>query len=183
MATFVSKRRELRIVVKPADRTFDEARRPVIIRGERVEFHEYRFMTENPDLIDWLMHHPLHGKEFVCADVPPVPKPEPAMVQGSISTMANKEKTRPDETTYTAEREKVENPVTKDEIEVMIDQKMDAFMERMLGIVQSQAALKEEARAPKKVFTCPVAGCGMVFKSGIEVGKHKRLVHPTSANG
>jgi hypothetical protein len=54
--TFVSKRRELRIIVKPSDRTFDEARRPVIIRGEKVEFVNHRYTTSDDALSDWLKH-------------------------------------------------------------------------------------------------------------------------------
>ena len=181
MATFVSKRRELRLIVKPADRTFDEARRPVILRGERVEFNNYRFYTDDADLIAWLRQHPLFGREFTSADSAPIPPKPPAdvqMIRGPRTTVGT---SRPEDSTLVAEGARIETPITKDEIEILIDQKMDNFMERMMGVMQSQAAAKDIAKAPKRTFTCPVPGCGQVFKSGIEVGKHKKLAHLTSA--
>jgi uncharacterized C2H2 Zn-finger protein len=56
-----------------------------------------------------------------------------------------------------------------------MNEKFDTLLERFSSIMQSQA--KEEVTKPKKVFTCPVEGCGMVFKSGIDVGRHKKLAH------
>jgi len=179
MALFISKRRELRIIVKPSDRTFDEARRPVIIRGEKVEFSNHRFQTADEGLVSWLKQHPLYGREFTSADTGPTPAPRnegPEMIHGMNTTLGEPKK--PDETpksTYEIARGPYETPITWEEIEVKMDQKMDSFLEKFSHIMQSQAVAKE-VPAQKRVFHCPI--CNAEFKSGIEVGKHKKLVHP-----
>jgi len=178
MAMFISKKRELRLIVKPADRTFDEARRPIIIRGERVEFLNYRYKTEDPGLIAWLKQHYLYGTGFICADDTPTPAPMappiPMLIEGT-STTANKTVTKEGDTVVEVAplHMSYETPITKDEIDVMIDQKLDAFLGQITHILQSQNAVKEPA--PKRTFKCP--HCEEVFKSGIEVGKHKKRDH------
>lgn len=186
MALFVAKKRELRIIVKPSDRTFDEARRPVIIRGERVEFVNHRFQTQDLNLVDWLCKHPLYGSAFICAEGKPVvqkPIKETPTVQMSTGarTSANLPAmgTKEDMVEVPASPENYpsyETPITKDEIEIMIDQKLDAFLGKVVHIMQSQASAKEPGMdRPKRSFKCP--HCDEVFKSGIEVGKHKKLAH------
>lgn len=158
--TFVSKRRELRVIVKPADRQFDESRRPIIIPGERVEFYGYKFATKDENLVKWLKQHPLYGQSFV-SDEPNV--------------VTHKEEVPP-APAATQETKPFETPITKEEINVMIETKLDSFLNKVAGMMQQQASAREPSAAPKKTFKCP--HCEEVFKSGIEVGKHKKLVHP-----
>lgn len=183
--TFVSKRRELRLIVKPSDRTFDEARRPVILRGERVEFTNHRFTTSDDGLIGWLKQHPLFGKEFTSADGATKPIDTVKLVEGANKTV-NKMELSPasDEIQAKAEAEEIkrifEAPPSKEEITSMIDKKFDEMFSRFTQIFQTGAQTKEEVVKQKKVFTCPVEGCGQTFRSGVEVGRHKKLAHPSN---
>jgi hypothetical protein len=165
--TFVSKKRELRIIVKPADRQYDEARRPIVIPGERVEFRGYKFTTDNEGLIKWLRRHPLFGSAFTSND------PIPDKPTESVGESVNAAPVKPVEKEMS-----FETPITKDEINILIEQKMDALFNKIVSIVQSQAqnTPKEPSMVPKKTFKCPY--CEEVFRSGIEVGKHKKLAHP-----
>lgn len=61
---FVSKIKDFRIIRRPADRIMDEQRRPIVLKGERVEFNNWRFNTDDPDLIEWLINHPEYGITF-----------------------------------------------------------------------------------------------------------------------
>ena len=61
---FVSKIKDQRIIRRPMDRIMDEQRRPIILKGERVEFNNWRFDTEDPDLIEWLLNHNEYGVTF-----------------------------------------------------------------------------------------------------------------------
>jgi len=61
---FVSRIRDLRLIRRPSDRIMDEQRNPIILRGERVEFSNFRYTTEDEGLIEWLVNHPLYGNTF-----------------------------------------------------------------------------------------------------------------------
>lgn len=181
--TFVAKKRELRLIVKPADRTFDEARRPVILRGERVEFTNHRFSTDDADLVRWLKQHPLYGKEFLSTEsqIPtPIKENQVKMTQGADTTISKMDVSKSTEVaeTYPLGPERAINQnMGREEVEAMIDKKLDSMLERFTQIIQTQPAVQQREKQ-KRIFTCPVPGCGMVFKSGIEVGRHKKLAHP-----
>lgn len=186
MALFISKKRELRIIVKPSDRTFDEARRPITIRGERVEFMNHRYQTNDAGLTTWLKQHPLCGSQFICADDGPIglvkksatkTSSVPEMITGTKTTAANvankPEITLPEEPPTLPPTPPVQPSIQRDEVEVMIEKKFDEFLNRFTQIMQSGKV--EPVVKAKKTFTCP--HCPEVFKSGVEVGKHKKLVH------
>ncbi len=59
-------------------------------------------------------------------------------------------------------------------IDKKISEKFDSLSEKLDRLLAGPTAKEEK---PKKVFTCPVPGCGEVFNSGIEVGAHKKVKH------
>lgn len=62
---FVSKIRNLRLIKRPSDRVKDEASGNFVYnKGERVEFDNWRYSTNNQDLVNWLCGHSLYGREF-----------------------------------------------------------------------------------------------------------------------
>lgn len=61
---FISKKREFRLIISPAEVTVDESKRPHIYRGERVEFKEYVAHVNDPKLIKYMLNHPLYGRTY-----------------------------------------------------------------------------------------------------------------------
>jgi hypothetical protein len=94
---FVSKIRDLRLIRRPADRVMDEQRRPIILKGERVEFANWRFSTEDPDLIDWLTHHREYGVTFTSDKMKDkaVEQPEKVVLRDTDDEMPRHLRTRP----------------------------------------------------------------------------------------
>lgn len=184
---FVSKIRDLRLIKKPADRIIDgTSRQVVILRGERAEFVGGRYKTIDPDMIDWLKHHQYYGKMFTSIDDNEASKIEKLneqirMIQGAQGVEAAAAK---------ADIAAKTPLVSKEEILEAVDAKINAAMADILGAIkdlqqqQAPAPMDEiiEDR-PKRKFTCPAPGCGEVFVSGIEVGKHKKEKHPELYGG
>lgn len=65
---FVSRAKNLRVILKPQQRVIDRFGDAIIQRGIVAEFGGGKFMTDDNEMIDLLLHHPLHKHEFVCAD-------------------------------------------------------------------------------------------------------------------
>uniref|UniRef100_A0A6M3IK31 C2H2-type domain-containing protein n=1 Tax=viral metagenome TaxID=1070528 RepID=A0A6M3IK31_9ZZZZ len=61
---YVSKRKELRLIMRPTDRSIDEHRRTVIHQGKKAEFMDGRYETMDPELIEWLHNHHERGQKF-----------------------------------------------------------------------------------------------------------------------
>lgn len=176
---FVSKIRELRLIRKPADRMMDEFRRPIAIRGERVEFENFRYKTEDPDLIEWLVNHPYYGIEFTSDkkddrgikkpeldrelladtdDVQPIKKvrpPVPEMIQGSMAT------------SKTVVVPKTEPALTREEVSLLIKDGVNEALKDMKDMFVAMTTPK-----PKRTFACKE--CGLEFGSGVQLGAHKK---------
>ena len=190
MALFVSKRRGLRIIIRPTDRIIDESRRPVTIPGEKVEFANHRFQTNDDSLIRYLLSHPLYGAEFTSdlrdGGVPKNLDPNKVDVnallgRGAISTV-NKMAQAAEEGQAAEPQEVPEVKATSfaptmAELDAIIDKKLEGFFGKITEILTSKNEIAQVAK-PKKKFTCKT--CGEEFKSGIEVGKHKKVVHPNT---
>ena len=190
---FVSRRKEFTLVIRPTDRIIDESRRPVILQGEKAEFWNHQFWTKDQSLIDYLLKHPLYGREFTAekgGDAIPVvkesmvfyddaeitgkkvtagfPEKNVKMISGALSTSDSPLKEQ------TAEIKSVGNQspttlITKDEVAQMIDEKMEGLLTKISDIV-SPAYVKH------KKFHCPI--CREEFSSGFKIREHKLEKHP-----
>jgi hypothetical protein len=61
---FVSRCRELRLVMKPTDVILDDLRHPQVLKGKTIVFGHGRYTTEDQEEIKWLMEHPMRPAEF-----------------------------------------------------------------------------------------------------------------------
>lgn len=191
---FVSRRSEFRLIIRPTDRIIDESRRPIVIPGERVEFRQYQFHTEDPKLIEYLTHHPLYGRDFtserrgdatrvekqslvfddgadltgpkIVAGFPElnVPKHGPEMIAGAMTTTNSALSITPTKTEPAPTTDI--QLATKADVEKMIDAKLDGFIDKITNMI-SPAYIKQ------RKFGCPY--CHTEFQSGFEVGKHKKV--------
>jgi hypothetical protein len=66
---FVSRAKNLRVILKPQDRMIDSHGRPIMTRGITAEFGGGRFSTDDKEVIGMLLSHPLKNFEYVCADL------------------------------------------------------------------------------------------------------------------
>ena len=75
------------------------------------------------------------------------------------------------------ETQRKETPVV--DLEKMLDEKINAKLNPLLDKIDTLLGMEKPAPEvkAKRVFTCPVPGCGQTFRSGIEVGEHKRSAH------
>lgn len=196
---FVSKRKEFRLIIRPTEVVVDEARRPHVVQGEKVEFKQGRFTTEDRSLIDYLLHHPLYGLQFtseigndpvaiqkyslvfddgaelsgpkVVAGFPEKNK-HVDMYTGANSTANNPVQTKlQPKLPVTKEEFEKARPIAKEEIEALIDSKLDAFLDKIGSLV-----IQPKVKHSIKKFHCPI--CGDEFPNGVLVGKHKKLAHP-----
>jgi hypothetical protein len=191
---FVSRRKEFRLIIRPIEVVIDEARRPHVVQGERVEFKNGVFTTEDKGLIDYLIHHPLYGLQYtseigndpvaiqkysmVFDDGATLSKPKIVagfpeknveMTSGAVSTQSNASKSKVIEKIVSIPSEP---SISKIEIEALIDSKLDSFLDK-IGSLVIQPEVKS-ARA--KPVHCTI--CGEEFANGFMVGKHKKEKHP-----
>lgn len=195
---FVSKIRDLRLIRRPADRIMDEQRRPIILKGERVEFSNFRYQTNDEDVIEWLCSHPLYGKEFTSDKKKDKPVPQDRYVgpetddeiRAQYNQMLAKMKKKgqkkvplirgamataspgPQPSLTIAEEKPATPALTEEKVAEMIETKVSSAMEKVLE------AIKGMQPPAKRSFHC--SDCGQEFRSGIEVGKHKKEAHPTA---
>jgi hypothetical protein len=185
---FVSKRRKFRIVLKPSAHVLDAYGQKVIIPGITREFMNGRLYEEDPEIINMLLHNVHRPSQYDVA----LSKDEeqewaaahpdfgPAMMStGSIGTAnapAAIASTQGPLREAAAKRE--QTPVV--DLDKMLDEKITAKMTPLMDKIDKlleMSAPAEKAVKPKKVFTCLVPGCGQVFRTGIDLGEHKRTAH------
>jgi hypothetical protein len=70
--------------------------------------------------------------------------------------------------------------VSKEEVEALIDSKLDSFLEKIgsmiIQVPKEKADIPEpKIKSSKSSFACPI--CGEVFRSGFQVGAHKKEKH------
>lgn len=185
---FVSKRKNFRIVLKPASHVIDAYGQKVAIPGTTVEFVRGRYETDDPEIIDKLLKNRFRGSQFIVADPdcevekwleehPQYKHEGPQVITGGISTVNTQNPPPIVAATHSVLRESTKSSPNDMEgyIESKINEKLSPLFDR-LNIITS--LLEENTQKPKKTFTCPVPGCGQVFRSGMEVGEHKRTAHP-----
>jgi hypothetical protein len=193
---FVSKARELRLIRKPADRIMDEFRRPIILRGERAEFENHRYSTEDPGMIDWLLHNPAYGVSYTSASpdkgsdnpkvvVPTGPevtdevyqqevkKQKVEMIRGAMNTSNAPAKS---EVVKENEAPMDKASMTEEEVVNLIDSKLEAGFEKLMNVLLNA---KQQESAPKEKKTVTCKACGQTgFASGFEVGMHRKTDCP-----
>ncbi len=205
---FASKIRDLVLVNRPQDRTIDDHKRMVIIRGEKAEFTRGRYETQNPEIIEWLLHHPLYGLEFTVVGgdqelmkhkkMQEVAMGEGARSSVNYSSLVTEVKPDPEivkaalaEVGLVSDKSPQEKSVTMDDVKAVVNQAISEAMTDLISAIRQPASeqqrkdpynlSKEEKilnKMPLRVFKCPAPGCGEVFPSGFDVGKHKKEVHP-----
>ena len=198
---FISRASELRLIRKPSDRIMDEQRRPIILRGQRAEFANHRFSTNDPDLIEWLLNHPEYGLSFTSDQpdvkvvaVPPITTgPEttddlyakeirqrqgaqvPPMVRGAMASV-NSPAARADGATIENEASTPMGvvPMTEEQVGKIIDEKLEAGFNKLMSALleRKQESVSEALPKAKHVVHCK--DCGQEFGSGFEVGIHKK---------
>lgn len=184
---FVSKRKRFRLVVKPASHVIDAYGQRVSIPGLTIEFSNGRYETEDPEIISLMLKSPFLGSQFIVANTEqevqdwiathPEYAPEVVpMITGGISTVNVSSSAHAVAATQGALRDAARE--TAIDLESIIEKKIEAKLSPLIGKLDSvlEQVTATQTR-PKKVFTCPVPGCGKVFRSGVEVGEHKRLEH------
>jgi len=197
---YVSKKRELRIILKPQDRIIDDQRRVIPIQGLKAEFKNGEYYTDNPVIIFALSDHPLKGsREFVCCDddkaycdskgqvIKELPKVafssgSQAMTTGANSTVnktadefiAEMVAAKEADALKAAELEKAKDlGLSKEEVIRIIDDRLTAAIGKIAGIIE--AAEVNKVKKPK-TFTCTV--CHKPYTNGVAVGKHMKEDHP-----
>ena len=192
---FVSKKRGLRLIKRPTDIITDENRRSQVVRGEKVEFIDGRYQTDKQDIIDWLIgneekgippHEELIRGRFTAVAEDQLEAMRKAAVQ--MVTGANTTGSRMGSKDDGAALATQPSIVAVAELLAESEQRTDAKIGSALG--QIMEMLKGTTTVPKtevvslptaktkKVFTCPIPGCGKTFTTGMAVGKHKREAHP-----
>ncbi len=170
---FVSKVRDLRLIMRPQDRTMDDQRREIQIPGKKVEFFNFNYTTEDEEMIKWLFQHPLRNSEFGVADDEKDVKAW--IAQHSVTPMISG---AGDSVTVSRLPEGegqvivIQKESQNESMEDMVDRKITVAMEKILAALKETKEIHEEK--PKKKFTCPFPGCGQDFNTGFAVGKHKR---------
>ncbi len=176
---FVSRRRNLRVVLSPTDRTVDSKGRSLVIRGVTCEFAGGRFTTTNEEVIKSLLEHPLYGLEFT-SDIANETRwkaehQDIKVITGARSTLKNIMATQPEIITPVTEITEVAEVAESLDIEALIDKKMDEKMKSFLEDIKMALALpiptKEPTEKPKQRLVCV---CGAEFKTGFDLGKHKK---------
>lgn len=181
---FMAKARRLRVVLKPAFYVLDANGQRVQIPGKTVEFMGGRFETEDPAIIALMLKHDYFNIKFTAVEDegewkvshPEYFKPPIEMVTGAIATINSVSSPLIDAARSHIPARNVADPVINIEeiIDKKIGEKFNALSEKLDRLLAGPAAKEDK---PKKVFTCPVPGCGEVFRSGIELGAHKKDKH------
>lgn len=187
---YTSKKRELRLIMRPTDRTIDEHRRVQIHPGKKAEFIDGKFNTDDPELIEFLHNHPLRGSKFdeiteydekILASLRK-PNPIIPIATGAVSTanavLPAGYKAAVSETPETSRPE--DKVMVSPELVRMIDERIQTALGTIIDLLKPEAAKDAKAEKimagkPTKIFTCKV--CGEVFPSGVAVGKHKKEKH------
>ncbi len=172
---FVSRVKNLRLVLKPADRIIDDNRRTIFLRGVTIEFGGGMYATDDKEVISTLLSHPLYGTEFTCADNEKRWKED----NKGVGIITGKSTTTSISTIGNTESVSSEEPKQVVDIDELIAEKVSVEMSKHFNEIKeliSTAISKTEPVVDKKVFHCPI--CQEPFSNGFEVGKHKRENHP-----
>jgi hypothetical protein len=197
---FVHKYAEGRIILRPTDVVVDELRRKHVIQGLTVEFHNHRFITEDPELIKKFLNYPDYGHTYsaACNDQELLAwKKANGMAPNEDPSMLLKESKNP--FVITAEPKPLEeftakatvgvavpDGLTKDDVAAMIQDALAKSMGDILAVLNPAPVQENPAgipvldvNKPRKTFHCKICGKdGPEFKTGFEVGKHMKEVHP-----
>lgn len=179
----MAKAKRLRVILKPAFYILDANGQRVQIPGKTVEFMNGRIEIEDPDTIALMLKHDYCNIKFAAVEDekewkiahPEYFKPAIEMITGAVATINSASAPL-----LSAARShipaRVPDPVVN--IEEIIDKKIGEKFNSLSEKLDRLLATPEvKAEKPKKVFTCPVPGCGEIFRSGIELGAHKKEKH------
>jgi hypothetical protein len=171
---FVSRRRQLRIVIKPADRVMDEQRRVTQIRGATAEFSNNKFSTEDPYIIEKLLTHGEYGAEFTSVQDGPGWLKEIEANRKSIVVVSGARSTT---NIAGGPREEAPLPTRPTEVVATSPDLQTIIKDE---IAKAMAQIREELKPKeKRVFKCKK--CDEVFPSGYDVGAHMKIAHPKPA--
>lgn len=180
---FMAKARRLRVILKPAFHVLDANGQRIQIPGKTVEFMNGRFETEDPETIALMLKHDYFNIKFTGVEDekewkilhPEYFKPAVEMISGAVATINAAPSPLVDAARSHIPTRNVPDPVVniEDIIDKKISEKFDTLSEKLDKVLAGPVA----AQKPKKIFTCPVPGCGEVFRSGIELGAHKKEMH------
>jgi hypothetical protein len=149
----------------------DDHRRPIILRGERAEFQNFKYHTEDTDMIQWLLNHEDYGNTFTSAE-PDKGTKTPPMIRGAVSTISAPavlpEKPLPEEPP------KVASQLTEERVVSLIDSRLEAGFEKLMNALSKSPEPKAKV---KRTFTCKDCGKGG-FTSPWELGIHKKTDCP-----
>lgn len=199
---FVSKKREFRLIIRPTNVFLDESRRPQVDKGEKVEFKNGMFFTEDKSLISYLLHHKQYGLSYtseigndpvaiekasmvfddgaeitgpkIVAGFPEKNSPRVIeMVTGGMSTQSMpKVQTKAEE--FIPQVPPKES-ITKEEVVDLISQALDAKLDLILDRIGAVALQPSIKGTRVKKFHCSI--CGEELPSGFAVKKHKDDKH------
>lgn len=190
---FVSKRKRFRLVLKPTTHVLDAYGQRVAIPGLTVEFINGRYETEDPEIIKLMLNNPFLNNQYIVANTnaeveqwiaehPEYRHEAAQMITGGIATINAQSTPAAVTAAQSALRDAVSSSKDIDSIlEEKISAKLNPLLEKLSKLVADSDADNETSKA-KRTFTCPVPGCGAVFRSGIELGEHKRTVHASRPN-
>jgi hypothetical protein len=186
---FVSKRKRFRIVLKPSSYVLDAYGQKVMIPGITREFTNGRLYEDDPEVINLLLKSPFRPAHFDVAAskeeeadwIAKHPELGPApMITGGIGTAQAQPAAvaaAQGPLREAAAKEAAQKAPAVVDLEKMLDEKIEAKLSPLIDKISQLMETKAESPKSKKVFTCPVPGCGQIFDSGIAVGEHKRKAH------
>lgn len=174
---FASRCREFRAVMKPTDVVLDDLRHPQILKGKTIVFQNGRYITNDPEEIKFLTEHPARPAEFDVVEdgIFKARKQDVQMLEGAMGAGV------PIRVDETASRGKdFTNETTIEVVTAAVTEKVMQAVDEKFSIALGQIleAVKAPTYVKKKVFTCPVPGCGLTFPTGMATGAHKRIAHP-----
>jgi len=190
----VSKKRELCLVKTPTDRIVDEQRRIRVIPGTRVEFFNGIYETHDPEIMEFLRSHPYRGRKFQIVDDKAKITPGNAVpiAQGMLKTtnrvidgfMENDKELEPIKgvTIEEVTTRPTDTTAISPELVNLIDERIHKALGTIIDLLKKDEVKEVKAEEkkekviegkPMKTFSCPY--CKEPFKSGIQVGAHKKV--------
>jgi len=186
---FMARNKRLRVILKPAFYILDANGQRVQIPGRTVEFMNGRLEIEDPEIIAMMLKHdycnirfaPVEDEKEWIANHPEYFRPSIEMVTGAIATINTPSPLAQAARSHIQPDKRSDPVVDLDSIiDSKLDTKLNAFAEQLFAKLNISSALQVETSKAKKVFTCPVPGCGFIGKSGVEIGKHKQMEHTST---
>ncbi len=195
---FMAKARRLRVVLKPTFHILDATGQRVQIPGKTIEFMGGRFETDDNETIAQMLNHDYCGgkKGGAGCQFTPVEDEQEwkeqhpeyfhapvQMITGAMATVNSAEQPLAKSATFNIPVKKTEPVINIEEIiDKRISEKFDSLSAKLDVLLNKEMEAKKLTPIkPKRTFTCPVPGCGQVFKSPFDVGAHKKLAHVSLA--